>query len=174
MGADPATLFLISAGVAAVGSAVQVQATNQQTKEMTRRYEQEKEVSYLEGLQAENARMRDMNIVLSNNRAVRGASGVGDSPSFDAIQKDIVNITNKDLSSIRLNALKINSSYDRAIFNTKQQAYYSNIGSVINAGTSIVNGWNYYNYYKQPTPAPRDRAKKAANELGVELATGGR
>ncbi len=174
MGADPATLFLISAGVAAVGSAVQVQATNQQTKEMTRRYEQEKQVSYLEGLQAENARMRDMNTILANNRAVRGASGVGDSPSFDAIQQDIVNITNKDLSSIRLNAAKVNSSYDRAIFNTRQQAYYSNMGSVINAGTSIVNGWNYYNYYKKPTTPPRDRAKKAANELGVELATGGR
>lgn len=151
MGADPATLFLISAGVAAVGSAVQVQATNQQTKEMTRRYEQEKKVSYLEGLQAENNRTRDMNIILSNNRAVRGASGVGESGSFDAIQQDIVDITNKDLSSIRLNAAKINNNYDRAIFNTKQQAYYSNMGSVINAGTSIVNGWNYYNYYKQPT-----------------------
>jgi len=174
MGADPATLFLISAGISAAGSAVQIQQTNLQTKEMARRYEQEKKVSYLEGLQAENNRTRDMNIVLSNNRAVRGASGVGESGSFDAIQQDIVDITNKDLSSIRLNAAKINNNYDRAIFNTKQQAYYSNMGSIINAGTSIVNGWNYYNYYKKPTTPPRDRAKKAANELGVELATGGR
>ena len=166
MGADPATLFLISAGISAAGSAVQIQQTNLQSKEMSRRYEQEKQVSYLEGLQAENARMYDMNTILANNKAVRGASGVGESGSFDAIQKEIVNITNKDLSSIRLNAAKINNSYDRAIFNTKQQAFYSNIGSVINAGTTIVNGWNYYNYYKQPTTSGVKKGTGASGPPG--------
>ena len=166
MGADPATLFLISAGISAAGSAVQIQQTNLQSKEMARRYEQEKQVSYLEGLQAENARMYDMNTILANNKAVRGASGVGESGSFDAIQKEIVNITNKDLSSIRLNAAKINNSYDRAIFNTKQQAFYSNIGSVINAGTTIVNGWNYYNYYKQPTTSGVKKGTGASGPPG--------
>lgn len=151
MGADPATLFLVSAGISATGSLVQMQQQRSAAREMTRRYEQEKRVAYLEGLQAENARTNDMNRVLANNRAVRGASGVGDSPSFDAIQQDVRNVTAKDLSSIRLNAAKVQTSYDRAIFNTKSQAYYSTVGSIINAGSTIVNGWNYYNYYKTPS-----------------------
>ena len=151
MGADPATLFLVSAGISATGSLVQIQQQRAAAAEMTRRYEQEKRVAYVEGLQAENARKEEMNRILSNNRAVRGASGVGDSPSFDAIQEDVRNVTNKDLSAIRLNAAKVQTSYDRAIFNTKSQAYYSTVGSVINAGSTIVNGWNYYNYYKTPT-----------------------
>lgn len=151
MGADPATLFLISAGISATGSLVQMQQQRSAAREMTRRYEQEKRVAYLEGLQAENFRTNDMNRVLANNRAVRGASGVGDSPSFDAIQQDVRNVTAKDLSSIRLNAAKVETSYDRAIFNTKSQAYYSTVGSIINAGSTIVNGWNYYNYYKTPS-----------------------
>ena len=151
MGADPATLFLVSAGISATGSLVQMQQQRAAAREMTQRYEQEKRVAYLEGLQAENSRTDDMNRVLANNRAVRGASGVGDSPSFDAIQRDIRNITSKDLSSIRLNAAKVQTSYDRAIFNTKSQAYYSTVGSIINAGSTIVNGWNYYNYYKTPS-----------------------
>jgi len=151
MGADPATLFLISAGISATGSLVQIQQQRSAAREMTRRYEEEKRVAYVEGLQAENSRTNDMNRVLANNRAVRGASGVGDSPSFDAIQEDVRNVTAKDLSSIRLNAAKVQTSYDRAIFNTKSQAYYSTIGSVINAGSTIVNGWNYYNYYKTPS-----------------------
>ena len=151
MGADPATLFLVSAGISATGSLVQMQQQRAAAAEMTRRYEEEKRVAYVEGLQAENARKEDMNRILSNNRAVRGASGVGDSPSFDAIQQDVIDVTNKDLSAIRLNAAKVQTSYDRAIFNTKSQAYYSTIGSVINAGSTIVNGWNYYNYYKTPS-----------------------
>src|SRR5210317_2217845 len=151
MGADPATLFLVSAGISATDSLVQIQQQRSAAREMTRRYEEEKRVAYVEGLQAENSRTNDMNRVLSNNRAVRGASGVGDSPSFDAIQQDVRNVTAKDLSSIRLNAAKVQTRYDRAIFNTKSQAYYSTIGSVINAGSTIVNGWNYYNYYKTPS-----------------------
>ena len=159
MGADPATLFLVSAGISATGSLVQMQQQRAAAREMTQRYEQEKRVAYLEGLQAENSRTDDMNRVLANNRAVRGASGVGDSPSFDAIQRDIRNITSKDLSSIRLNAAKVQTSYDRAIFNTKSQAYYSTVGSIINAGSTIVNGWNYYNYYKKaPDPIKKDAA----------------
>lgn len=166
MGADPATLFLVSAGISATGSLVQMQQQRAAAREMTRRYEQEKRVAYLEGLQAENSRTDDMNRVLANNRAVRGASGVGDSPSFDAIQQDVRNVTAKDLSSIRLNAAKVQTSYDRAIFNTKSQAYYSTVGSIINAGSTIVNGWNYYNYYKTPTKTEPIKTDAAGRILG--------
>jgi len=166
MGADPATLFLISAGISATGSLVQIQQQRSAAREMTRRYEEEKRVAYVEGLQAENSRTNDMNRVLANNRAVRGASGVGDSPSFDAIQEDVRNVTAKDLSSIRLNAAKVQTSYDRAIFNTKSQAYYSTIGSVINAGSTIVNGWNYYNYYKTPVKTEPIKTDAAGRILG--------
>ena len=64
-----------------------------------------------------------------------------------AIQNEIRNVVNKDLSSIRLDVLKSKTAYDRAIYNTKSQSYYSNVGAIINAGSTISEGWGYHNYY---------------------------
>ena len=143
----PATMFMISAGISATGSILQMRAANAAARENIRRYEQEKKVAEFEGLQAELARRREVEQILANNRAVKGASGVGESRSFLAIQQDIRNVLEQDLATNRFNVNKIKTSYDQAIYNEKLDRRYSNIGSLVNASTTVVNGWQYHDMY---------------------------
>lgn len=146
----PATMFMISAGIGAAGAVMQARAANAASRETTRRYEQEAKIAEFEGLQAEIARRREVDQILANNRAVKGASGVGESRSFLAIQQDVRNVLDKDLANIRFNTNKIKTSYDQAVYNEKLNARYSNIGAAVNASTTIVNGWQYHNMYRKP------------------------
>mgnify|MGYP001345223799 CR=1 FL=1 len=109
----PATMFMISAGISATGSLMQLNAQRAATAEMTRRYEQEAKVAEFEGLQAELQRRREVEQILANNRAVQGASGVGDSRSFFAIQQDVRNVLDQDLQNIAFNTNKIISNLFR-------------------------------------------------------------
>ena len=145
----PATMFMISAGISTAGTLMQLNAQRAATAEMTRRYEQEAKVAEFEGLQAELARRREVEQILANNRAVKGASGVGESRSFLAIQQDIRNVLDQDLSNIAFNTSKIVTSYDRAIYNEKLNARYSTIGALADASTTIVNGWQYHDMYRK-------------------------
>ncbi len=150
MGAiTPATMFMISAGISTAGTIMQARAANAASREMTRRYEQEAKIAEFEGLQAELARRREVDQILANNRAVKGASGVGESRSFMAIQQDVRNVLDRDLANIRFNTNKIKTSYDQAIYNEKLNATYSNIGALVNASTTIVNGWQYHDMYRK-------------------------
>lgn len=144
----PATMMAISAGISAGGQIIQGRAASYNAKLMQERYESEKQVAELEGIQAELQRRRETDAILANNRAVKGASGVGESRSFMAIQNDIENILYKDLASLRMNTNKIKTGLDRAIFNEKQEAYYSNLGSVLGASTTIIDGFAYHDHYK--------------------------
>jgi hypothetical protein len=139
---------MISAGISTAGTLMQLNAQRAATAEMTRRYEQEAKVAEFEGLQAELARRREVEQILANNRAVKGASGVGESRSFLAIQQDIRNVLEQDLSNIAFNTSKIVTSYDRAIYNEKLNARYSTIGALVDASTTIVNGWQYHDMYR--------------------------
>ena len=145
----PATMFMISAGISATGSLMQLNAQRAATAEMTRRYEQEAKVAEFEGLQAELARRREVEQILANNRAVQGASGVGDSRSFFAIQQDVRNVLDQDLKNIAFNTKKIRTSYDRAIYNEKLDARYSTIGAIASASTTIIDGWQYHDMYRK-------------------------
>jgi hypothetical protein len=144
----PATMFMISAGISTAGTLLQLNAQRAASREMTRRYEQEAKIAEFEGLQAELARRREVEAILANNRAVKGASGVGESRSFLAIQQDIRNVLEQDLSNIAFNTSKIVTSYDRAIYNEKLNARYSTIGALVDASTTIVNGWQYHDMYR--------------------------
>jgi len=144
----PATMFMISAGISTAGTIMQLNAQRAAAAEMTRRYEQEAKVAEFEGLQAELARRREVEQVLANNRAVKGASGVGQSRSFLAIQQDIRNVLEKDLKNIKFNTNKVVTSYDRAIYNENLNARYSAIGALADASTTIINGWQYHDMYR--------------------------
>ena len=145
----PATMFMISAGISTAGTLMQLSAQRAAAAEMRRRYEQEAKIAEFEGLQAELQRRREVEQILANNRAVKGASGVGESRSFLAIQQDVRDVLDKDLSNIRFNTNKVVSSYDRAIYNEELDTRYSTIGALVNASTTIVNGWQYHDMYKK-------------------------
>jgi len=145
----PATMFMISAGISTAGALMQLSAQRAAAKEMTRRYEQEAKIAEFEGLQAELNRRREVEQILANNRAVKGASGVGESRSFLAIQQDVRDVLDRDLSNIAFNTKKIVTSYDQAIYNEKLDARYSTIGTMVAASTNIINGWQYHDMYRK-------------------------
>lgn len=157
----PATMMAVSASISSVGQVIQARGAAASAKINQQRYEQEKKAAELEGLQAELSRRKETEAILSNNMAVKGASGVGESRSFMAIQNDIQNILEQDLSSIRISTNKIQTNLDRAIFNEKNEAYYSGIGSIINASTTIIDGWAYHDYYLKEHEKPmKEKLKK--------------
>ena len=151
MGIDPATLFLISAGVSAVGTLQQGRLARAAYAEESRRLESEKETAYLQGMQEELERRRETERTLSNNRVLLSGSGITESGSFDAIQKDVVNIAAKDIASIRLNTNNALTNYDRAVLNSKIERQSSDLGTIFAVGTTIATGWAYSSYYKSPT-----------------------
>ena len=153
----PATMMAVSASISSVGQVIQARGAAASAKINQQRYEQEKKAAELEGLQAELSRRKETEAILSNNMAVKGASGVGESRSFMAIQ----NILEQDLSSIKISTNKIQTNLDRAIFNEKNEAYYSGIGSIINASTTIIDGWAYHDYYLKEHEKPmKEKLKK--------------
>jgi len=151
MGIDPATLFLISAGISAVGTFQQGRLARAAYAEEERRLQSEKQTSYLQGMQEELERRRQTELTLANNRVFLGGSGISESDSFDAIQEDVINLAAKDIGSIRLNTNNALTNYDRAIFNSKINRQSSDMGTIFGVTSTIANGWAYASYYKSPT-----------------------
>ena len=105
-----------------------------------------------------------MNIILNNNRAIAGASGIlDDSRSFLTIQQDVFNSAKEDISNIKLNRNIATSKYDQQIINSKIQKQSVFWGSLSSASSSALQGWGYYQYY-QPgkTPFQKEQVKAKA------------
>ena len=144
------TALLISAGVSTVGTLAQASAQSQALAEQAKRYEDEKKIAELRALQEENMRREQMNITLSNNRAIAGAAGIlDDSRSFMTIQEDVMNQAVKDIGNIILNLNLSKSKYDQAIVNSKIDRQSVTFGAIADASSYALNGWAYYDYYKK-------------------------
>ena len=150
MGINPATLMLIGTAISVIGTVQQGRIARAAYTEEARRLESEKETAYLQGMQEELERRRQTEATLANNRVFLGGSGISESGSFDAIQKDVVDIAAKDIASIRLNTNNALTNYDRAVFNSKIERQMSEVGTIFAAGSTIANGWAYADYYKSP------------------------
>ena len=135
-GMNPATMFMITAGVTAGASLYQGYQQRQALESDIARYEEEKKVTELRGIQEENLRRQQMEITLGNNKVIAGAAGIlDDSRSFLTIQNDVRN------SAIE----------DQQIINSKIDMQSATFGSIVDAGSSILNGWTYMNYYRGPS-----------------------
>lgn len=159
------TALLVSSLASAGGSVMQGYQTNLALKQDIARYQREKEIAELRALQEENERTDGMNIILNNNRAIAGASGIlDDSRSFLQIQQDVFNSAKKDISNIRLNKNIAKSKYDQQIINSqiKQQSVFW--GSLSSASSSALQGWGYYQYY-QPGMTPFQKQQKQLKEF---------
>ncbi len=152
------TALLVSSLASAGGSVIQGYQSSKALSNDIARYQDEKKYAELRALQEENDRTEAMNMILSNNKAIAGASGIlDDSRSFLAIQQDVFADAKKDISNIRLNKLIATSKYDQQIINSKIKQQSIFWGSISSASSSALNGWGYYKYY-QP-------AKKSNNVL---------
>jgi len=154
------TALLISAGTQAAGSLIGGYYQNQAINNEIAQYEENKKYAELSALQQENVRRQRMDNTLSNNKVLAGAAGIlDDSRSFEAIQQDVLDQAAKDIKNIKLNADQTNSQIDRQVINAKIDRQAVTFGSIFNAATYAINGWNYYNYYK---PGPTNFQKQEA------------
>jgi len=150
------TALLVSSIAQAGGSLYGGYQANQAARNDIVRYQEEKKYAELRALQDENLRREQMEITLSNNRAIAGAAGIlDDSRSFLAIQGDVRKNAIMDIANIRLNKNVALTKYDQSIINSKINAQSATFGAFTNAVSAGMNGWTYYKYYqpakKQPT-----------------------
>jgi hypothetical protein len=159
---SPATLFAITSAISAGGSLYSGYQSRKAARNDIIRYQEEKKYAELRALQDENLRREQMEITLSNNRAIAGAAGIlDDSRSFLAIQGDVRTNAIKDISNIRLNKNIALTKYDQSIINSKIESQSATFGAFTNAVTSGMNGWTYYKYYQ-----PAKNTKKPATGIG--------
>jgi len=176
MGAiNPATMFMITAGVTAGASLYQGYQTRQALQSDIARYEEEKKITELRGIQEENLRRQQMEITLGNNKVIAGAAGIlDDSRTFLAIQNDVRNAAISDIRSQDLNTRIALSKYDQQIVNSKIDMQSATFGSIFDAGSAALNGWTYMNYYRGPskTIKPGMSPGESRARFGTDLLAG--
>ena len=157
--------LLVSSLASAGGSVIQGYQSSKALSNDIARYQDEKKYAELRALQEENERTEAMNIILNNNRAIAGASGIlDDSRSFLTIQQDVFNSAKEDISNIKLNRNIATSKYDQQIINSKIQKQSVFWGSLSSASSSALQGWGYYQYY-QPGMTPFQKQQKQLKEF---------
>tara|TARA_R110000850_G_scaffold47135_4_gene118173 strand:- start:64 stop:573 length:510 start_codon:yes stop_codon:yes gene_type:complete len=159
------TALLVSSVASAGGAVIQGYQSSKALSNDIARYQDEKKYAELRALQEENERTEAMNIILNNNRAIAGASGIlDDSRSFLTIQQDVFNSAKEDISNIKLNRNIATSKYDQQIINSKIQKQSVFWGSLSSASSSALQGWGYYQYY-QPGMTPFQKQQKQLKEF---------
>ena len=170
----PATMFLITAGVSAGASLYQGYTARQALKSDIARYEEEKKLTELRGLQEETVRRQQMDITLGNNKVIAGAAGIlDDSRTFLAIQNDVRNAAISDIRSQKLNTRIALSKFDQQIVNSKIDMQSATFGAIFDAGSSALTGWTYANYYRDSnTIKPGMSPGESRARFGTDLLAG--
>ena len=166
----PATMFLITAGVSAGASLYQGYTARQALKSDIARYEEEKKLTELRGLQEETVRRQQMDITLGNNKVIAGAAGIlDDSRTFLAIQNAAIS----DIRSQKLNTRIALSKFDQQIVNSKIDMQSATFGAIFDAGSSALTGWTYANYYRDSnTIKPGMSPGESRARFGTDLLAG--
>jgi len=138
MSADPVTMMIISASVQTVGKLAEIKAAKEANEFRQYSYQLEQKQAVLKGEQDANDRKEVYLAQLANNKAVASGSGYdGYSPSFTNIQHMTKKISDKDISTIRLNTAigvnKLSLSAQAEASATKAQVFGGYI-SIISTG----------------------------------------
>lgn len=138
MSADPVTMMIISASVQTVGKMAEIKAAKEAAAIRQQSYELEMKQATLKGEIDANDRKEVYLAQLANNKAVASGSGYdGYSPSFTNIQHMTKKISDKDISTIRLNTAigvnKLSLSAQAEASATKAQVFGGYV-SIISTG----------------------------------------
>jgi len=111
MSGDPVTNWLIMQGVTTmIGTKNEIDESKRQSAIEQQRYELHAKENSLKGLREENDRKDMLKANLANNKAIQAGSGYADgSMHFLNIQDVTTAKADKDISTIRLNALSTGS-----------------------------------------------------------------
>ena len=110
MSADPVTMMIISGVIQGVGTYSEIQASKRQSKLEQTEYEINAKANNLKGLREENDRRDMLKSSIASNKAIQAGAGYQDgSLHFLNIQDVTTAKADKDISTIRLNALSTGS-----------------------------------------------------------------
>ncbi len=149
IGLSSSSLFLLSAGVSAIGTISSIRAQQAALQRQNKRIEQERLAAKLKALEEENARTIKFNNDIANNLAFQSVSGYyDDSMSYTNINKQAKKNMLKDIGNIRLAGKSVNVKYDQMILENKFKSEDLTFGGYTSVLAGLTTGYANYKYYK--------------------------
>jgi hypothetical protein len=165
MSGDPVTNWLIMQGVTKmIGTKSEIDESKRQSAIEQQRYELHAKENSLKGLREENDRKDMLKANLANNKAIQAGSGYADgSMHFLNIQDVTTAKADKDISTIRLNALSTGSEISLNAQAAKSQRKSDQFGGWVSIASTGMSTKAKVDQYSTSNPSPYGNRKNYPN-----------
>jgi len=141
--------LMISAVVGAVGTVSSIRAQQAALARENFRLQQEAEMAKLAAIEEENARTRQLQETIANNKAFASIAGYyDDSRSFLNINKQAEKEAVKDIETIRLMGQSVQTKYSQMAFENKLKGQQLTFGGYTSVIAGLTTGYGTAKYYK--------------------------
>ena len=141
--------LMISAVVGAVGTVSSIRSQQAALARENFRLEQEAEMAKLAAIEEENARIRNLQETIANNKAFASIAGYyDDSRSFLNINKQAEVEAAKDIDTIRLMGQSVQTKYSQMAFENKLKSKDLTFGGYTSVIAGLTTGYGTAKYYK--------------------------
>ena len=159
MSGDPVTNWLIMQGVTKmIGTKSEIDESKRQSAIEQQRYELHAKENSLKGLREENDRKDMLKANLANNKAIQAGAGYADgSMHFLNIQDVTTAKADKDISTIRLNALSTGSEISLNAQAAKEQRKSDQFGGWVSIASTGMSTKAKVDQYKVDNPPKKKK-----------------
>jgi len=141
--------LMISAVVGAVGTVSSIRSQQAALARENFRLQQEAEMAKLAAIEEENARTRQLQETIANNKAFASIAGYyDDSRSFLNINKQAEKEAVKDIETIRLMGQSVQTKYSQMAFENKLKGQQLTFGGYTSVIAGLTTGYGTAKYYK--------------------------
>jgi len=141
--------LMISAVVGAVGTVSSIRSQQAALARENFRLQQEAEMAKLAAIEEENARIRNLQETIANNKAFASIAGYyDDSRSFLNINKQAEVEAAKDIDTIRLMGQSVQTKYSQMAFENKLKSQDLTFGGYTSVIAGLTTGYGTAKYYK--------------------------
>lgn len=141
--------LMISAVVGAVGTVSSIRSQQAALARENFRLQQEAEMAKLAAIEEENARIRNLQETIANNKAFASIAGYyDDSRSFLNINKQAEIEAAKDIDTIRLMGQSVQTKYSQMAFENKLKSQDLTFGGYTSVIAGLTTGYGTAKYYK--------------------------
>jgi len=141
--------LMISAVVGAVSTVSSIRAQQAALARENFRLQQEAEMAKLAAIEEENARTRQLQETIANNKAFASIAGYyDDSRSFLNINKQAEKEAVKDIETIRLMGQSVQTKYSQMAFENKLKGQQLTFGGYTSVIAGLTTGYGTAKYYK--------------------------
>jgi hypothetical protein len=141
--------LMISAVVGAVGTVSSIRSQQAALGRENFRLQQEAEMAKLAAIEEENARTRQLQETIANNKAFASIAGYyDDSRSFLNINKQAEKEAAKDIETIRLMGQSVQTKYSQMAFENKLKGQQLTFGGYTSVIAGLTTGYGTAKYYK--------------------------